>query len=163
MVANQTKYVRINGLLRPEEQRVVASHEAGHLICHSRFLQVGAFKDNDIYNATGKLERESNFFGTDFMIDDEKVLELMHSGDANFFSMAHSLYVPVPFSPSSSTVWWSVGTPCGCLWSLTTHSLRSEGYAMHEQKNIKGYVQVLVAFNEDGLMRPRIMTLKKLL
>lgn len=96
-IANQTKYVRINGLLVREEQRVVASHEAGHIVRHGNILRVGAFKDNDIYNATGKLEREANFFGADFMIDDEEVLDLMHSCGANFFSVARSLYVPAPF------------------------------------------------------------------
>lgn len=34
--------------------------------------------------ATSKLEREVNFFAADFLISDEKVLDLVGSSDANF-------------------------------------------------------------------------------
>lgn len=96
-ILNKTKYVQINAHLSRPEKAVVAVHEAGHLVIHTDELKVGAFKDSDIYNATGKIEREANFFGADFMIDDEQVLDLMHSCGANFFSVAKALYVPAPF------------------------------------------------------------------
>lgn len=96
-IINRIKYVRINSFLCPEEQLVVASHEAGHIVCHKTVLSIGAFKDSDIYSAAGKWEREANLFGADFMLDDEEVLDLMHSHGANFFSVAKSLCVPAPF------------------------------------------------------------------
>lgn len=97
MMLNRTKYVKINSYLPSSEQTVVAAHEAGHLVIHKAELKIGAFRDDDIYNATGKLERDANFFAADFMIDDEDVMDSMHSYGANFFSVARSLYVPAPF------------------------------------------------------------------
>lgn len=96
-IFNKSKYVQINAHLPNPEKAVVAVHEAGHLVIHTAELKVGAFKDSDIYNAVGRKEREANFFGADFMIDDEEVLDLMHSCGANFFTVAKALYVPAPF------------------------------------------------------------------
>ena len=96
-VFNRIKYVQINAHLSCAEKAVIAVHEAGHLVVHSDELKVGAFQDSDIYYATGRIEREANFFGADFMIGDEQVLDLMHSCGANFFSVAKALYVPAPF------------------------------------------------------------------
>ena len=72
---NKTKYVVINDRLSSIEARVVAGHEAGHIIRHATELKVGAFQDNDIYMATGKKEREANVFAADFLIRDADVLE----------------------------------------------------------------------------------------
>ena len=96
-ILNQTKYVVINSKLAEEEQRVVAGHECGHIVIHSDFLKLGAFKDHDVYQATGKTEREANFFAADFLISDEEVLDLMSTCDANFFSVAKGLSIPAPF------------------------------------------------------------------
>ena len=92
------KYVVINSKLIQCEKRVVGSHELGHLIVHGDELKTGAaFKDHDIYQATGRKEREANFFAADFLIDDSDVLDAMHSCGADFFSVASSLYIPAPF------------------------------------------------------------------
>ena len=96
-ILNQTKYVVINSKLDIEEQRVVAGHECGHIVVHPHILKLGAFKDHDVYQASGKLEREANFFAADFLISDEEVLDLMGSSDANFFSVAKELSIPEPF------------------------------------------------------------------
>lgn len=70
------KYVVINSKLIQCEKRVVGSHELGHLIVHGDELKTGAaFKDHDIYQATGRKEREANFFAADFLIDDSDVLD----------------------------------------------------------------------------------------
>lgn len=82
---NKTRYVVINDRLSSAEARVVAGHEAGHIIRHAAELKIGAFQDNDIYMATGKKEREANVFAADFLIRDADVLELMQSCDSNFF------------------------------------------------------------------------------
>ena len=96
-IQNKTKYVVINEHLSEEEQRVVAAHELGHIVVHNTDLKIGAFKDNDIYMATGKKEREANFFAADFLIADEDVIDLMKTCDANFFNVAKALSIPAPF------------------------------------------------------------------
>ena len=54
-------------------------------------------QDFDVYNVKSRLERQANFFAADFLIDDDEVLDLMHSGDADFFDVARSLRIPAPF------------------------------------------------------------------
>ena len=94
---NRMNYVMINSRLPELDQRVVAAHEAGHLVLHRNDLKVGAFKDDDIYMAIGKKEREANFFASDFMIEDEEVLDHMQAQEADYFSVAKALCVPAPF------------------------------------------------------------------
>ena len=96
-VFNRTIYVVINAKLSREEKRVVAAHELGHIILHWSELLIGAFKDSNVYDATGQLEREANLFGADLMITDEEVEECIGSCDANFFSVASALNIPAPF------------------------------------------------------------------
>ena len=96
-IQNRTKYIVINQFLSPEEQAVVAAHELGHIFRHELHLKAQPMKDFDIYGATGKLEREANFFGADFLISDEQALDEIHSCDADFFSVAKILGVPAPF------------------------------------------------------------------
>lgn len=96
-VMNKTKYVVINARQPLEEQRIVAGHEAGHLILHKDELKVGALRDFDVYNPVNMLERQANLFAADFLIDDDEVLDLMHSHDADFFNVAKELQIPAPF------------------------------------------------------------------
>ncbi len=95
---DRLQYVVINQKQPTEEQRVVAGHEAGHLILHSLELKAGApMQDFDVYNVTSRLERQANFFAADFLINDDDVLDLMHSHDADFFVVAKELSIPAPF------------------------------------------------------------------
>lgn len=96
-IQNKTKYIVVNGLLTPEEQRVVAGHELGHIFRHDATLRAHAMQEFNIYNATGRLEREANSFSADFLISDEEVLDEIHSGNADFFSVAKILRIPAPF------------------------------------------------------------------
>lgn len=96
-IQNRIKYVVINERLSDEDQRVVAAHELGHLVVHNADLKIGTFRDNDIYMATGRKEREANFFAADFLIADEDVIDLMKTCDANFFNVAKALSIPAPF------------------------------------------------------------------
>lgn len=97
-IMNKIQFVVINGNLKRSEQRVVAAHELGHLIRHKDDLKPGAaFKDHDIYNATGKKEREANLLAAEFLITDNDVLDLMQPSDSNFFTVASQLHVPAPF------------------------------------------------------------------
>ena len=72
-----------------------------------------SLKDDDIYMATGKKEREANFFAADFLIADEEVIELMKTCDANFFNVAKALSIPAPF------------------FAFKLYSMVERGYAMH--------------------------------
>lgn len=112
-IMNRTKYVVINGKQPKEEQRVVAGHEAGHLILHKLELRAGAMSDFDVYNVKGRLERQANFFAADFLIDDDEVLDLMHSRDADFFHVAKELCIPAPF------------------FAFKLYSMVNRGYSMH--------------------------------
>lgn len=96
-IQNRTKYVVINSFLLEEEQRIVAAHEIGHIIRHEVRLRIQPMRDFDVYEATGKLEREANFFAADLIIGDEEALDEIHSCGADFFSVARKLYVPAPF------------------------------------------------------------------
>lgn len=96
-IQNRTKYIVVNRNLSPEEQRVVAAHELGHIVKHEPRLRIAPMQDLNIYNATGKLEREANFFAADFLISDIQALDEIHSCGADFFSVARSLRVPAPF------------------------------------------------------------------
>ncbi len=96
-IMNRMKYVVINDYLEPEEQRVVAAHELGHIFRHEMRLRACPMRDFDLYNATGKLEREANLFAADFLLGDEEVMDEIHSNDANFFSVAQALSIPAPF------------------------------------------------------------------
>ncbi len=90
-------YIAVNPHLPYEEQRVIAGHELGHIFEHSNHLRCQAMQDFDIYQATGRLEREANFFAADLLLDDEEVLDLIHSGNTDFFSVAKELRIPAPF------------------------------------------------------------------
>lgn len=96
-IQNQFKYVVINGNLSEEEQRVVAGHEIGHILLHDSILRAEPMQDFDLYNATGKLEREANVFAADLLIADTDALDVIHCCDADFFSAAKALCVPAAF------------------------------------------------------------------
>lgn len=87
-IVNRVRYIAVNPHLPYEEQRVIAGHELGHIFEHSNHLRCQAMQDFDIYQATGRLEREANFFAADLLLDDEEVLDLIHSGNTDFFSVA---------------------------------------------------------------------------
>ena len=61
-IVNRVRYIAVNPHLPYEEQRVIAGHELGHIFEHSNHLRCQAMQDFDIYQATGRLEREANFF-----------------------------------------------------------------------------------------------------
>lgn len=95
--ANRFLYVVINAKLCPEERRIVAAHELGHLVLHQSKLKLGAFRDNDVYCPTNRWEKEANCFAADLLCADEDVTEAMKTEDSDFFDVARQLYVPAPF------------------------------------------------------------------
>ena len=96
-VMNRTMYVVINANQPEEVQRVVAAHEAGHLIVHRKQLKTGAMSDFDVYNVRSHLEREANFFAADFLLSDDDVMDVMQSNEADYFDAAKELLIPAPF------------------------------------------------------------------
>lgn len=96
-IQNRVKYVVVNDFLEQEEQRVVAAHELAHIVRHEAHLRVCPMKDFDLYNASGKLEREANFVAADFLLEDDRVMDEIHSCGADFFSVSRSLSIPAPF------------------------------------------------------------------
>lgn len=97
VILNKQRYVVINGYLCDEEARVVAAHEAGHIVLHRNELKMSPFHDDNIYLSKSRTEREANFFAADFLISDKDVLDAMNGYDANFFSVARALCIPEQF------------------------------------------------------------------
>ena len=93
---NRTNYVQINAHLCEEEQRIVAAHEAGHIVLHYSELKYGAFRDDDLY-ATSIQEREANLFAANFLIRDDELLDLISEHGGDFTSIAKSLFIPNQF------------------------------------------------------------------
>lgn len=98
-VLNRTKYAVINANLDRHERRVVAGHEAAHLILHVDEIlnsPVKALRDFNMFDNSGRIEYQANLFLADFILDDDDVMELLSYDDSNFFSIARELCVPPP-------------------------------------------------------------------
>jgi Zn-dependent peptidase ImmA (M78 family) len=96
----RTKFAVINRRLNPYEQKVVAGHEAAHLIIHKDEIlgsPARMLKDFNIFDDSGKIEYQANLFAADFMLDDDDVLELVQDEHHDFFSTARELYIPPAF------------------------------------------------------------------
>ncbi|MDR0286538.1 MAG: ImmA/IrrE family metallo-endopeptidase [Clostridiales bacterium] len=97
MVLNRTKYAVINIYLPEYERRIVAGHEAAHLIVHIDEITnspVRMLKDFNLFDTSGRTEYQANLFLADFLISDDNVLESIFDNDRDFFSSARELSVP---------------------------------------------------------------------
>lgn len=98
-VMNRSKYAVINAYLHPAEQKVVAGHEAAHLILHVDEIlssPVRALRDFNMWDNSGRIEYQANLFLADFMLDDDEVMEHVADEYTDFFGTARELYVPPP-------------------------------------------------------------------
>ena len=98
-VMNRNKYAVINAYLSPAEQKIVAGHEAAHLILHVDEIlssPVRALRDFNMWDNTGRIEYEANLFLADFILNDDEVMEHVYDEDMNFFTIASELCVPSP-------------------------------------------------------------------
>jgi len=98
-ILNKTKYAIINGNLAEDEQRIVAGHEAAHLILHKREILLSpacALKDFNLYDNSGRLEFEANTFMANFLVADSCVLEALTDPEGNYFTLAAELRIPPP-------------------------------------------------------------------
>lgn len=95
--SKRTIFVVVNSCLSDIEQRIVAMHEAAHVILHRDLIKVAPMKDFVIYDMTSRAEYEANLFAADYLISDEEVAELVESGDLDYFQMCSSLCIPAAF------------------------------------------------------------------
>jgi Zn-dependent peptidase ImmA (M78 family) len=102
-ILNDQMFVVINGHLNEHDRKIVAGHEAAHLILHKAEIlssTAKAMMDFDLFSNTGKLEHQANSFLADFLISDEDLIEAS-CGDscdenADYFTTAKALQIPPP-------------------------------------------------------------------
>jgi len=97
-ILNRVMFAVINGHLNEHDQRIVAGHEAAHLVIHKTEIMMSpaqALKDFNIYDNSGRLEYQANSFLADFLVSDKDVLDAI-AYDDNFFANARELYIPPP-------------------------------------------------------------------
>jgi len=96
-IMNRVMYAVINNKLCSEEKRIVAGHEASHLIIHKDEIMtspVRMMKDFNIFDNSGQHEREANTFLADFLVSDKDVLETVMDRGIDYFGAARELYLP---------------------------------------------------------------------
>ena len=96
-IQNKIMFVVINGNLSEPDKKIVAGHEAAHLILHKAEILSSPFKalrDFTIYDNSGRLEYEANTFLADFLLTDGDVMDVISDGSRDFFSCANELCVP---------------------------------------------------------------------
>jgi len=100
MIENRIRYAVINERLNEYEQRIVAGHEAAHLILHEDVILQSpnrVLQDLDIYYNRGRLENEANRFLADFLTSDEEVLrQIKWHKEYDYYGLAKVLYLPPP-------------------------------------------------------------------
>ena len=85
--------ITINSDLIEELQRIILMHEIGHSVLHRYIPGMKGFHDFNLFDETTLYEYQANIFAADYLIDDEKVLEVLNN-DISFFGAASSLCVP---------------------------------------------------------------------
>jgi len=96
-IQNGTMYAVINGHLNEYEKRIVAGHEAAHLILHQDEILHSpgkAMQDFNLFDDSGRLEHQANRFLADFLVSDDGVLEVVAQSEGEYFSTAGILYMP---------------------------------------------------------------------
>ena len=91
--SKRTIFVVLNGFLPEVERRIVAMHEAAHIILHRDQIKVAPMKDNVIYDMTSRTEYQANLFTADFLISDDEVEALTAQEDMDYFRICKELYV----------------------------------------------------------------------
>jgi len=121
-IQNGTMYAVINGHLNEYEKRIVAGHEAAHLILHSAEILSSPAKtmsDFDLFDDTGRLEHQANRFLADFIVSDADILEVISQSDGDYFCTASLLHMP----PS--------------LLAFKLHSMIRRGYELRMPTDLK--------------------------
>ena len=93
-LVNRVLFVVINEKLDEHEQRLVAMHEAAHIILHRKELMVAPLRDFGLFNMVTQTESQANYFAADYLIDDTDVLSLAGEYGYDFFQTCQALCVP---------------------------------------------------------------------
>lgn len=91
--SKRTIFVVLNAYLSEAEQRIVAAHEAAHVVLHKNIIKVAPMKDSVIYDMASRPEYQANLFSADFLISDEDVEVLTEQEDIDYFHMCKEFYV----------------------------------------------------------------------
>lgn len=97
-ILNRISYAVINGNLDDADKKVAAGHEAAHLIIHRKQIMsspIKTMRDFNLYDNSGRVESEANFFLADFIVSDKDVLEVIESA-YDYFAAARELRIPAP-------------------------------------------------------------------
>jgi Zn-dependent peptidase ImmA (M78 family) len=98
-ILNRVMFAVINGHLNEHDRRIVAGHEAAHLILHKTEILLSpaqALKDFNLYDNSGRLEYQANSFLANFLVSDEAVLDVLSNEDSDYFANAKELCIPPP-------------------------------------------------------------------
>ena len=98
-ILNRVMFAVINGHLNEHDMRIVAGHEAAHLILHKTEIMLSpaqTLKDFNLYDNSGRLEYQANSFLADFLVSDKDVLEALSNEDNGYFANAGELNIPPP-------------------------------------------------------------------
>ena len=96
-ILNNQMFAVINAKLSENDMRIVAGHEAAHLILHKQEIlrsPAKALKDLNLFDNSGRLEYQANSFLADFLVSDKDVMELITNNDLNYFGAARELAMP---------------------------------------------------------------------
>lgn len=116
-------FVVLNGHLTEFEKRIVAGHEAAHLILHKREIAnspLSAMRDFNIYNNSGRLEYEANSFLSDFLVSDEDMMDVITDTESDLFFCASILNLPPQ------------------LYVFKLKSMKERGFDVHFPLGIRG-------------------------
>lgn len=78
---NNCRYIVINEELDDITKGVVCAHELGHDTLH-RKLSVGGIRENTLFLANNKTEREANLFASEILIPDDDILSALSECDS---------------------------------------------------------------------------------
>ena len=92
-ISCRTTYVVLNSRLSPEEKRIVAAHELGHLVLHRSQLQLAPMNDSVLYDMTSRTEYEANLFAADLLLQDEDIAAGTTDSDLDYFGLCRLLSV----------------------------------------------------------------------
>ena len=98
-IINRQMFAFINAKLDEYSRKIVAGHEAAHLILHKNEIMLSpacALKDFSLYDNSGKLEFEANTFLANFLVSDGEIMEAIEDADGDYFVASKNLYTPPP-------------------------------------------------------------------
>lgn len=73
---NGSRYIIVNSGLDEVVARTVCAHELGHDMLH-RELSAGGIRENSLFLANNKTEREANLFAAEMLISDREALSVL--------------------------------------------------------------------------------------